>query len=353
MTRDGPPRCSLPWLPADLAAIVALTVLAGCFALAPVLRATPLRVPLGLAFVFLAPGYAVVAAVFPRGSDRNRQADSPPVEDGADPQGRRTITGAERLALSVASSALLASLVGVGLTFASVDVALLPIVVALSLLTVAATALAAYRRAKLPPSKRLSIDVSLAGRDGLPLLRHSDSRGDRLLDAALIALVLLAVVGVGYAALGPGASDGYTELAVLTENESGALVADDYPETVAVGEQRNLTLAVDNHEETAIEYTAVAQLQYVAAVNGTGGDDGPNATRSAADVVRVEERVELDRYSHRLPADDRWTRPHSIAAPRSGERVRLVYLLYRGDVPASPTIENAEKEVHLWLEVTS
>jgi len=52
-------------LPADLAAVVVLVVATNVAALAPVIRETPLRVPLGLAFVLFVPGYAFIAALFP------------------------------------------------------------------------------------------------------------------------------------------------------------------------------------------------------------------------------------------------------------------------------------------------
>lgn len=337
--------------PPDLAAIVALTVATGCFALLPVLRETPVRILLGLAFTFFAPGYALLAAGFPRGSARREAADPAVTADDADPAGRRTLTWAERLALSIATSALLAPLVGIGLTIASIGVELLPIVVALSLVTLAATAVAARRRAGLPPDARPSLRES----DGLAARRcdsdDADARGDRLLDVALVALVLLAVGGVGYTAVAPADDGGYTELAVLTEDESGALVAEDYPETVEVGETRNLTLRLRNHEGTPVEYAVVVQAQYPAASDTTAASDR-NASESGTGIVRIEERVELGRFTTRLPANRTWTRSHSVSFPRPGDRVRLVYLLYEDAVPTDPRIRNADEDVHLWLTVT-
>jgi len=32
---------------------------------------------------------------------------------------------------------------------------------------------------------------------------------------------------------------------------------------------------------------------------------------------------------------------------------RLVYLLYRGEPPAEPRIDNAYRELHLWINVSS
>jgi len=43
---------------------------------------------------------------------------------------------------------------------------------------------------------------------------------------------------------------------------------------------------------------------------------------------------------------------HTVAPTLPGERLRLVYLLYKGDPPAEPTVENAYREVHLWVNVS-
>jgi uncharacterized membrane protein len=32
--------------------------------------------------------------------------------------------------------------------------------------------------------------------------------------------------------------------------------------------------------------------------------------------------------------------------------LRLAYLLYKGEAPPEPTVENAYREVHLWVNVT-
>jgi uncharacterized membrane protein len=37
----------------------------------------------------------------------------------------------------------------------------------------------------------------------------------------------------------------------------------------------------------------------------------------------------------------------------TGQRLRLAYLLYRGSPPPDPTVENAYREVHLWINVSA
>lgn len=339
-------RRDLGRVPADLAATITLVLAANLVVLVPALRSTLLRIPLGLALVLLAPGYATVAGVFPRNSIRSRAEGRSNAEE-SDVTKRRTITGAERLALSVTVSALLTSVAGIGLTLASVPLELLPIVLAVSVPTVGASVVAVRRRERLTPEAEPILAPNTFHWRSLSRSEGTD-RGGRLLDGVLVVLVLVAVVGVGYAAVGPAAEDEYTELALLTENESGTLVADDYPKTLEADESRNLTVAIGNDEGRTVDYTVVVQLQYVAESSGAG-TDRDDTTDPAADAVRIEERVEYDRYAARVQAGDTWRRPHSISISRPGERVRLVYLLFRDDVPRSPTIATADESVHLWL----
>lgn len=332
--------------PVDLVAVLALTAAANVVVLAPVLRETPLRIPFGLAMAFLVPGYAIVAAAFPSGSGVGEP-------DGRCESERRPITGTERGALATVVSALLTALVGIGLSLVGIDLTLLPILGTLTAVTGGATVVAGVRRRRLPPDERLAIagPSTLGLESPRPGTSESGSRGDRLLDGLLVAVVLLAVVGVAYTAVAPAGDDGYTELALLTETENGTLEMGGYPETVAAGESHDFTLQVRNREGKPIDYALVSQLQYPARSDGRTAREAWNGTGEAAARIEIEERLELDRFEHRLRADENWTRSHAMSVPPSNEDVRLVYLLYAGDVPDEPTIENADEAVYLWLTV--
>lgn len=361
----------LPRLPADLAAIVALTLITAVVVLAPLLRETVLRPVLGLGFVLFAPGYAVVGALFPRRGDRSA-ADA---DAGVD---RRGLTGFERVALAIVTSALLASLAGIALSLVPSGVRMLPIVVCLVVSTLGATAVAAVRRSRLPSEARLAVSTPGLAADGAiddgviddspttggPNDDSSDRR-TRLFDAVFVLVALLALASVVYPAVAPSSGGENTEFYLLTENESGELVAAGYPQQLTVGESRNLTLGIHNGGSEPTEYAVVVELQRVEVVDATGGGnatddrntaDARDVTRASESVslpaVRVIERVELRRYTPRVDASGTWRRPHAVPFTLAGERVRLVYLLYEGEVPAEPTVRNADRAVYLWLAVS-
>ncbi|WP_121820790.1 DUF1616 domain-containing protein [Halostella salina] len=328
-------------LGADLIAVLALTAAADLFVLVPGLNGTPARPVFGLVFVLFVPGYAVVTALFPRPSGGGASDDA----DAGRP------TAAVRIALAVVTSALVAAALGIALTFTPVGVRLFPLVAGLTAVTVGVTGYAAVRRSRLPgrvrpdpPSRGPAASADAVDRTG---------RDWTALDLVLAAAVVLALAGVGVAALAPSDDGGYTELYLVTENESGALVADGYPRNVSVGSERDLTLGVRNREGTATDYTVVVQLQRVARGNGTADERvTARASRPGPAGGRVVERTVLHRYTPRLDSDGTWRRQHTVSPPFAGERVRLAYLLYRGDAPDDPTVGNAYRTVYLWLTVT-
>lgn len=52
-----------------------------------------------------------------------------------------------------------------------------------------------------------------------------------------------------------------------------------------------------------------------------------------------------------LADNETWTQQHSVAPTMTGERLRLTYLLYKGEAPPEPTVGGAYREVHLWVNV--
>jgi len=158
------------------------------------------------------------------------------------------------------------------------------------------------------------------------------------LNIVLVVSLLLAVSSVGYAVLVPKSGESFSEFYLLTENEPGALVADDYPQNFTVGQGQPLVVGIGNHEHERVDYSVVAELQRVSIQNNS---------------TPVRERQELDRFSRTIPANGSANWTHDVTPTMSGERLRLTYLLYRGSPPADPTVENAYRETHLWVNVSS
>ena len=331
---------SLRSVPADLVAVVAVVVLTVGAALVPVIRDTPLRVALGLPFVLFVPGYAFIAALFPeRGTSSG--AHGAPATDGDAPSAdgdESGIDGIERVALSFGTSIAIAPLIGLALNFTPWGIRLVPILAALGGFTVVAAAVAARRRRALSPEERFRVPYGRWIGTARAELFEPSSRTDLALNVVLVLSVLLAFSSVAYAVAVPKSGESFSEFYLLTENESGQLVADGYPTEFTAGEERSLVVGIGNQEHEPVDYTVVTSIQRVEVQNNTS---------------RVLESNELRRFEASLEHNETWREPHTVAPEMTGERLRLTYLLYRGDPPANPTTGNAYRELHLWVNVTA
>ncbi|AKU08208.1 DUF1616 domain-containing protein [Haloferax gibbonsii] len=315
-------------LPADLAVVVAGVALTLVATLTPGLEGTPLRVVVGLPFVLFIPGYALIAALFPE--------RGPPIDAPEDHDRMAGIDGIERVALSFGTSIAVVPLLGLVLNFTPWGIRLVPILVAVSGFTLVATTFAAARRSALPEEERLVVPYKrwfAAARDEL---FNPASQTDAMLNVVLVVSVVLATASVGYAVAVPKDGESFTELYLLTEDGNDELTADNYPEELVRGEPASLVLGVGNQEHRTVNYTVVAVLQRVEVSNNS---------------TTVLESERLRTFTPRLEHNETWHEPHEVRPTMTGERLRLTYLLYEGAPPASPTVDNAYREVHLWVTV--
>jgi uncharacterized membrane protein len=324
-------------LPADLAAVVALVALTNVAVLAPIVRESPLRVVLGLPFVLFIPGYAFIAALFPEEGD-------PPPDDEETADGRvqrmsdRGIDGIERVALSFGLSIAIVPLIGLVLNFTPWGIRLVPVLLSISGFTLVATGVAARRRWRLPVDERFSVPYRTWYRSARSELVEPDTRADAVLNVVLVLSLLLAVGSVGYAVAVPKQGESFSEFYILTENETGDLVADGYPTNFTSGEGEEVVVGVGNHEHEPETYVIVVQLERVERANNS---------------TRVLEREELDRLATgEIEHNETWHRTHNATPTMTGEDLRLTYLLYRDEAPADPAVDNAYRELHLWVNVT-
>lgn len=307
---------------------VLLVVVWTAFTVAAVLAGLggPLRVVLALPLVVLFPGYALLAFLFPERSGTNSE------ESGA------SITAVERIALSVVVSLALVPLLAFVVNYTSYGLRLRPLLVTVGGVIAALALLAYLARVRLPVEHRFGVHVFawLAGgtsrflsterrslRDSLPLQATTETQ--RLLNLLLVASVLTLIATAGYAAVTPPANDDpFSEFYLVTENGDGEYVAEDLPHEFSEGESRSLFVAIANHEGQRVPYTVIVQL------------DGSEIDRFSTSIADGEtERVE-----------------QSVTPSKTGDRLRLSFLLYRGDVPENPTPENAYRETHLWISVS-
>ena len=355
---------SVRQLPADLAAVVVLTLLTLGSVFIPGVNETPLRVLFGLGFVLFLPGYALIAALFPEKGGRKVSADdeqtqtetgseseakpspvpgtnaadaerSQPAERSEHTQ-QQGIDGIERVALSFGLSIAIVPLIGLVLNFTPWGIRLAPIALSVTVFTLVCVGIAARRRHELPAEEQFQVPYTEWIAAGKAELFDPDSRTDAALNVALVLSVLLAVGSVGYAVAVPPQGEQFTEFYLLSESEEGELVADGYPDELTVGEQSELIVGIGNNEYERASYTVIVQLQTVE-------QDG-NTT-----VVR--EREEIDRFQATVEHNATHHEPHTLQPTQPGENLRVKYLLYKGSAPETPTQENAYRDLHIWIDV--
>jgi len=358
---------SIRLLPADLATVIASVGIVNAAVFLPVLEDTPLRVIVGLPFVLFIPGYAFIAALFPEagtspqhegegGETELTNASSSPDGDEQSATGAlrtRGIDGIERVALSFGLSIAIVPLIGLLLNFTPWGIRLVPIMIGISIFTLGATWIAARRRRAVPPEDRFAVPYRTWIESIRSELFQPESNTDLVLNILLVISILLAVSSVSYAVAVPKQGESLTEFYLLTEDESGALVADEYPTEFVAGEERQLIIGIGNQEHQAINYTVVVELQRVEFETGTQDQD-PNATSPTGNItsIQVLEAEELGRIRTRLRHNDTWQRPYTIRPTMTGQNLRLAFLLYKGSPPRNPTVDTAYIELRLWVNVS-
>jgi uncharacterized membrane protein len=325
---------------ADLLLVVVSTLLTAVFVFVPALAVTPVRTGVGLVFVLFVPGYVLVAVLFPGDGSR----DEPPVEPttnttwvplGSD--GGSGVDGLERAVLSFVASVALAALTGLTLGLADGGIGLASVFLVLGAVTVVGVPLVVVSRSRLPPHRRFRGDLGTTVGSVRASLFEPDSAAEAGLNVVLVVLLLLTLVAVGTG--GQASDDGtLTEFYLLTPDDDGEFTPTDYPSTLDP-EGTELAIRLGNYEGERRTYTTVVLLQRVETATDSGD-------------LAVREETELDRFRTTLAANETARHEHTVTASgMSGEDLRLVYLLYVDEPPADPTVANAYRELHVWVDV--
>lgn len=302
-----------------------------------------LALPLVVAF----PGYVFVAVLFPESASAATGES-----DGIRPL--------ERGVLSAFVSVVAIPFAALAVEFSPWLIGPATVLFTLSLVTLVGAAVASVRRVRVPANRRFGVSVgegatvaeqgwhNAAERGWRNAARSvvravtggsaeavGDARRTRLLNALVVLAVVAAVGSVAQIAV---VSDGpdYTETYLLTENESGSLVAADYPANMTLDRTSSLVVGIENHRGEPVNYTVVVQLQRV------------TSSGNSSEVVAAQS---IARFDRRLAPGERALVDHIVTPRMTGERLRLAYLVYAGSPPDRPSLATADSEVHLWVSV--
>lgn len=321
--------------PTDLAVVVGLVVVTVLVTLLVPASLTPFRLALALPFLLFAPGYAAISALYPEQDD---QEDTTP-DNGVVPERdnravQHTLDGPERVGLSIGLSLTISTLVGTLFSISPWGLTRGPLVVVLGVLTVAFVGIAVRRRRALDPDDRFG--VSLSGTVKSVRGEFSmDTRRSLAVNVLLLVTLVLVIGSVAFA-VADTPERSFTELYILSEQD-GERVATAYPEQVTRNEPLTVTVGVENHEGRQTNYTLLVVLQRVEEIGNE---------------TTVTESDRLARADMILEPNERWNQSQTVRPTLTGTRLRLAYLLYRGDPPADPTFENAYRRVFLWVDVS-
>ncbi len=283
----------------DLKLIIGFTLVTLVFIYVPVLNETIVRSALGLAMVLFVPGYSLIAALFP---------------------GKRDIDGIERAALSFGLSIAVSPLIGLGLNYTPWGIRLDPLVVCLTIFTLACVLVANKRRHELGKGERFGVDFAGVYREFRgELLEGDKTQLDKALTVILIASILLSVATLAYVIAVPKQGEKFTEFYLLGPEGK----ADKYPTRYSLGDSKPVIVGIVNHEYRNVTYDLVVAL---------------NDTASVTNL-----------YSERLTLGDNqtWEKAVELKPDRAGTNMKMEFLLY-----ADGNISAPYRECHLWINVT-
>jgi uncharacterized membrane protein len=288
---------------------------------------TVLRVPFVLLFVLFAPGYSFTVALFP--ASKTAPSDS---EERIPSLSEGSVTVLERLVLSVALSLAVVSLTGIILDWGVGRITVETLLIGNVAVTITAVILAVIRRQQVPVAVRYAPGFSFR-RKTTETSTWSYPDG---LTVIVVLSVLLAGSAVAYSQTAGNQSPSMTEFYLLTESEDGDLQTTNYPTAFTRGTSRPLSLGVRNIEGETTTYTLIGQLQRVERHRNT---------------TVVQDRKRISHRRLQLPGGERRVLNETIL-PETPEVNRLVFLLYQGEAPTNPRMDNAYREVHLWITVS-
>ncbi|MBF4475779.1 DUF1616 domain-containing protein [Methanobacterium formicicum] len=275
----------------DIIMVVALTILTAAFVLIKPLNQTFIRTILGILLVLFIPGYSLIAALFPKWGD---------------------LDGIERAALSFGLSIAVTPLIGLALNYTPWGIRLDPILISLTMFTMAMCLIAFLRRRRLPEKERYFVPFGQFVKD----IRKSfqgESKNERILSIILIISILLAISTTAYIIVKPKEGEKFTEFYILGPDGK----ASNYPTNLTTGQNGSVIIGVVNHEYTTTDYLLMVKVN--------------NST--------------LKNETLTLTSGQKMEIPFNFTAGTPGQK-KMEFLLYK-----LPNNETAYRSLHLWLNM--
>lgn len=324
------------FFPGDLVA----TALIGLWLLGPSVVALggSARAAVGLVAIFVAPGYAFVAMLFPRQSTPNPNGDqSWSSRLQTDQIHSRLTSFAERVVLSLGVSVSTVPILGLSLNYTRYGITQASLFGAVGGFIVLCSGIAVLRRWRAAPSDRFSVTRTAAAVREVDWVTPRNRRSVVNLQVLLVGSLVLATAGLGVAVWHPMHDQGeeFTEFFVRAEDpDTGELAASGYTAGATGDAGPRLSIGITNHEGQPMEYTVVAVRQRFSTTDG--------------ERVLVSEQT-LDTVSVSVAPGETGRFDHDVDRQGSGSNTRLTYLLYVGEPPADPTLANSYRDVYVWL----
>jgi uncharacterized membrane protein len=214
-----------------------------------------LRLILGILFVIIFPGYALLSAINPKQTD---------------------LGALERLTLSFGVSIAITSFAGLILHFTIWGLGFNSILISISIFILAAAATGYYRQSRLKENERTSFLIKL----NIPAWGNM-TQLNKILSVILGLTLVIAIGSLSYTLTAPKQEERFTEFYILNENGR----AQDYPEQLVIGESLNIIVGIVNHEDESLSYTVITT------VNGI--EQNVVSTETLAHEEKYEQEIQL------------------------------------------------------------
>jgi uncharacterized membrane protein len=283
----------------DLLLILFVALAALLVATIPALSVSVARSVTGIVVVLFVPGYAFIAALFPR---------------------KTTLNSGIRLGLSIGLSIAIVPLLEMALNNSRWGVREGPTLVIIALFVLVCIAAAALRRHRLAAAERFAVNWRVWKTQQGRQASRLEGRFDRALSIALVVAIGVSLATVGCAVFVPKADERFTEFYVLGANDT----LGNYTTRYTVGVPSPVTAVIINHEGRNVTYNLIIS-------ENSGTQRG---------VVYSEEVI--------VPAGQQWQKQIDLILNQQGNEVQLDFALYADHSTPQPY-----RDAHLWVNVSA